>query len=460
MNKNKMSLDDFILVNQQSKSQSCLGFLSISKKDDSLYFIKKIPDQEKQNLIEHIAESELLNEDFMAHPNIIKCLEFSIRANSHHYFVYEYCELGNLLDFIKQYKSKFNCFPSQKIIQKIIKGIACAICKMHSENVMHRELKLKYIKFKYKNLKKIMVAHGKDKYFTMNTNEKITQIKSEEFTLFLKELPFKFKENLTIQEFEEFFDKNIQVKIIDLGSAKNFGAGEESMIFNSNLTMIKTDLASPEMNLNKKYGFESDMWPIGGIALFLLTGKCKNVFEGGKEEIEIERKFECSLELIDFINSLLQKDPKKRLTYKTILMHPFLYRNIETFTLKDFQRKINISNKKKNYELEEASEPIWNNMEMIEDIKTDINKITIHEEEIKPQTQENEMGYFMYCDDEEESTKENLEVENISDNNNENYKITFNDGITAKNYDIIEFIEDYYDKLYSRKIISAIINIK
>jgi len=167
----------------------------------------------------------------------------------------------------------------------------------------------------------------------------------------------------------------VEVKVIDLGSAKMVDSEEDD---NLNHTFIMSDTSAPEMNKKEKYGFSSDMWPIGMIALFLLTGKCK-FFQDAKEELEINGKFECSLELIDFINCLLQKDPKKRLNYKNVLNHPFFRRKAENFQMKGFQRTINITKSNKNFEINETNQPIWEDIEMTEESgkKQNVNDIFI-----------------------------------------------------------------------------------
>jgi len=184
---------------------------------------------------------------------------------------------------------------------------------------------------------------------------------------------FNFKEKPTVKEFEDFFVENVEVIVIDLGSAKMIDSDESESGLNQ--TFIQTDFSAPEMK-TKRYGFSSDIWSIGTTALFLLTGKCKH-FEEKIEEIEISGKFECSLELVDFINCLLQKDPKKRLRHRNILNHPFLKNKAEDFQIKDFNRKININQQSNKFDIKESDQPIWNDIEIVGDAKKNVNEMFI-----------------------------------------------------------------------------------
>jgi len=79
--------------------------------------------------------------------------------------MYVYCEAGNLIDFVKSYTSKFREFPSQRIVQKILKSLCKALKILHSSKICHRNLKVKYVMLKYKDLNALA-----EKYKSINDN--------------------------------------------------------------------------------------------------------------------------------------------------------------------------------------------------------------------------------------------------------------------------------------------------
>ncbi len=467
-----IQVGDYFLLKDISKAKSCIGYLSISKKPENkntIFFIKKVPLKDKPVLLEHQAESQLFIADFLVHRNILKCIDRSLCSTNNQYFVYEYCELWNLSEFFQQFKMKFYSFPTQRIIQKILRGIVSAICKMHSQNVMHREIKLKYVKFKYKNLETILSEKDKG-LWEGDFKDVLKKCFGQDLEGFLKNYPFKFKEKITISEFEDFFCDNIEVKIIDLGRAKMVDSDEDGRDY-LNQTFIITDMSPPEMQLKSKYGFSSDIWPIGAIALYLLTGKCKGI-DPEKEEFQISNKFKSSLELVDFINCLLQKDPKNRLNYKNILNHPFLKNECKTFTEREFEKRIVINSQNKHFETNESNSPVWEDLEIKDEKGKDLNEVFIENPKIENvDFNDDFLGYSEYVDNRtEDCPKENFDIINKEEVGND--KSLFNHGDEKENIinpeegtlknqlserdsdrDRLIIKEDYLEQLYGRKIV-------
>ena len=389
------SIKNFILIKLLRNSKSVNEYLSISEENDKkhlLFFVKKIPIKETNLLEQMIKESKILSQRYLEHPNIIKCINNSLRSINNHYLVYEYCELGNIYEFVKSYKDKFTSFPTINIIQKIMRGITNAISKMHKENVIPGELNLKYIHLKYNNIHSLIEKYGKDYLFEDNI-QLIKRISPDELVCFFKELLFKFKDDLTIQDFEDFFENNVEIKVIYISSENNLNNYEENQ--NINQSFIKTDFISEEMKLNKKYDSSIDMCSIGAIALYLLTGQFREneIFE----QVVIDEKLKTSIEIIDFIRFLLRKDPKLKLNYNAIINHPFLSRDANTFKYKDFQE--------------------YNSFCFDEYLDSIIDEKEKQEEEVKKE------NHF------------SLEI---------------------KNYDTFSFKENYLDELYSLQIVTNI----
>ena len=91
---------------------------------------------------------------------------------------------------------------------------------------------------------------------------------------------------------------------------------------------------------DKTYSTSSDLWSLGIITFELLTGtlpfqgkdinEISNNIKKGSYSISSEIK--PSIEIISFINGLLQVDPEKRMNWEQIKAHDFLTKDVKEFT--------------------------------------------------------------------------------------------------------------------------------
>ena len=113
------------------------------------------------------------------------------------------------------------------------------------------------------------------------------------------------------------------------------------------------DYMAPEIYSKVGYGMQVDVWAVGVIAFFLLSGY--KPFEDSKDhkKVDVTRLLSGAVVFkdqdwadvsgvsIQFIKDLLQVDPAKRLTAKQALAHPWIKsEGISTETLKDILPKV------------------------------------------------------------------------------------------------------------------------
>eukprot|EP00483_Globobulimina_turgida_P001906 UN01908 len=125
-------------------------------------------------------------------------------------------------------------------------------------------------------------------------------------------------------------DNNSAIKLIDFGLAGSCKTGE-----------LKTpcgtpNYVAPEILRRSKYGTQADMWSIGVILYIILCG-FPPFYDENDDLGRLYRKIKraeydmpspywdnISKNAKDLVRKLLQPDPKKRLTAKLTLQHPWL----------------------------------------------------------------------------------------------------------------------------------------
>jgi calcium-dependent protein kinase len=249
-----------------------------------LIAMKEIPKTSEDLLTdsEIMDEIEILKN--LDHPDIVRIMEF-YNTESSYYIINEFCPGGELYDQIN------NVF-SETQIAVMFRQILSGLAYLHSNNIVHRDLKL---------------------------------------------------ENILIKEVEKSKETNedlFVLKIIDFGTAKIFDKNKHARAIVGSSYYI-----APEV-LNKKYSFECDLWSAGVILYMFIVGHAP--FDG-KSDREImekvkkgdylkneERWLNSSKEVRDLINKLLKYKPEERLTAFEALKHPWfkvsnsnmLYNNI------------------------------------------------------------------------------------------------------------------------------------
>ena len=281
-------------------------YLAIDTKKNILTAIKSIPKKKMNEDTQKNFRRELQNLHNLKHPNIIQILDY-LNNKTTNYIVLEYCNGGNLRDYMRRYMNINRKPLNEFFIQKLLLQIAPALEYMHSKNVIHRDIRLENILLNFNNYPNIPIDGRAPQ-------------------------PLKFK--------EKFLNKDFSVKITGLNFSKdliqdNMG----STILGTPLYMSPDIIERVDDKSNKKYNTSADLWSLGVITYELLTGSMpfngsdtKDLFTQIEKGVyTLPKKLKASIEIISFINGLLQYYPEKRLNWEQIKQHPFLTKNVEDF---------------------------------------------------------------------------------------------------------------------------------
>uniref|UniRef100_A0A3P8P0V1 Protein kinase domain-containing protein n=1 Tax=Astatotilapia calliptera TaxID=8154 RepID=A0A3P8P0V1_ASTCA len=137
--------------------------------------------------------------------------------------------------------------------------------------------------------------------------------------------------------------KSTNIKIIEMGQARLLVPGE-----NIRMLFSAPEYCAPEVHRHDLVTTATDMWSVGVMAYVLLSGL--NPFAAESTTKMIENITNCeyvfdseafkdiSLEAMDFVDRLLVKDRKLRMTAHEALEHPWLKMKIEHISNKEYQR--------------------------------------------------------------------------------------------------------------------------
>jgi len=118
------------------------------------------------------------------------------------------------------------------------------------------------------------------------------------------------------------------LKLIDFGFSKHLTTSSEHL----HASLGTASYVAPEV-LMQDYTSQCDLWSLGVISFILLSGQMpfpvnmpnqsRNILEG-KYTIHKKRWKEISPEALNFVQSLLEVDPEKRLNAQSALCHPWI----------------------------------------------------------------------------------------------------------------------------------------
>ena len=282
-------------------------YLARNKFTDEKVALKQIKKSTSNLLSDGEIKDEIEILKTLDHPDIVRIIE-SFNTKNSYILITEYCEGGELFDQVKNQLSETQIAV---IFRQLLSGLAY----LHSNNIVHRDLKLENI-----------LIHEIEKSKTTG---------------------------------EDLFN----IKIIDFGTARIFDKNRKPQSIVGSSYYI-----APEV-LRQKYNKECDLWSVGVILYMFIVGHAP--FDGcDDEEItsNIQKGFyrkndrrwlKASKEVKDLIQRLLAYRPSQRLTAIQALNHPWfkisdsniLYDNIPKSSVINCIRNLLTYNI--NYKLEE-----------------------------------------------------------------------------------------------------------
>jgi len=202
----------------------------------------------------------------VSHPNILGIYEL-LHDNRYYFIVCEYLKHGELYDFIVS-----NGPISENQVQHIIRQLFLAINYLHSQGIVHRDIK---------------------------------------------------PQNILV-----YNQSKLEIKLTDFGFAAMANEKTLNEVLGSPLYM------SPEILKNEEYDNKVDIWSSGVVCYIMVVGKVP-FYSADKETLyeEIKTKepefnskeFQALSEhCTDFLRKVLTKDPTKRMSAKEALHHPWL----------------------------------------------------------------------------------------------------------------------------------------
>ncbi len=293
----------------------------------------------KDNLRPGYTELEIFREinilKKLEHPNIMKLFEFYSDDDSF-YLINEFCSEGDLSEKLAKV-GRFN----EKIVKLLMFQIFSAVLYLHSNNVIHGDLKLENV------MVDNIDFHENNDHKELDIRKK-PLLKSLSFISSYKEEMYiekeKSKENNNIKPNYEYV-KNFELKLIDFGAAKIFTKYKKQF----EDTVGTLVYCSPEV-LKNNYDSKCDIWACGVIMYILLSGEIP--FAGDNEteimksimnkKVSFDSSFfnNVSEEAKDLIQKCLIYNKSKRYNAKEALDHPFFKIDIDVNNL--FQEDLTV----------------------------------------------------------------------------------------------------------------------
>ena len=295
-----MQIDDLILTKSLGKGAFGEVFLTQRKGTKEFYATKRL-DRAFSEKPEHLRllanEINLLKK--VHHPNIVRLIDLK-KTKAHCYLVMEFCNGGDLTGCLKKYIAAYRRPFPEEIVQYIMRQVVSGLNHLHSNKIIHRDLKLDNILVNF--------SSESDKK-SLNMMKAIA-------------------------------------KITDFGFAKTLKSNLTFTVLGTPAYMDPQLLKNMQERTPNRTGYDekADIWSLGCLCYEMLVGHI--AFSGASMQ-ELGQKVKqgtyslptnISEEVFSFINGMLQNDPNKRLSTHDLLKHNFLVKNVKQFKPLDVRK--------------------------------------------------------------------------------------------------------------------------
>ena len=292
-----MKLDEYTLT--QFLGKGTFGEVYLTRKDGSnnLYATKRMD----RTMVDNPRYKKYFNNEIsilkiLSNNNNIIHLEKKKETVHNYYLIMEYCNGGSLQQCLRRYKETYHQPFTEEIVQHLMRQIVGAVKHIHSNGIIHRDLKLDNILVNFQNRK-------------------------------------------------DYDDVNLlkaQIKIIDFGfaSSKDDPEWNKTAIgspLNMDPLILKKFNSGRAETKDSYYDEKADIWSLGALCYQMLIGH--SPFDAYNMQ-ELAEKVEegtysvptnLSREVVSFLNGMLQYDPKRRLNAEQLSKHAFLTKNYTQF---------------------------------------------------------------------------------------------------------------------------------
>ena len=292
-----MKLDEYTLT--QFLGKGTFGEVYLTRKDGSnnLYATKRMD----RTMVDNPRYKKYFNNEIsilkiLSNNNYIIHLEKKKETVHNYYLIMEYCNGGSLQQCLRRYKETYHQPFTEEIVQHLMRQIVGAVKHIHSNGIIHRDLKLENILVNFQNRK-------------------------------------------------DYDDVNLlkaQIKIIDFGfaSSKDDPEWNKTAIgspLNMDPLILKKFNSGRAETKDSYYDEKADIWSLGALCYQMLIGH--SPFDAYNMQ-ELAEKVEegtysvptnLSREVVSFLNGMLQYDPKRRLNAEELSKHAFLTKNYTQF---------------------------------------------------------------------------------------------------------------------------------
>ena len=332
-----------------------------------------------------------INKMLKSNNYIVKLLDNFVENNSN-CLIYELMGI-TLLDLMDYYEEKIPLTILKKILIHIFKGLD----ELHSQNIIHCDLKPENIMIKQldidiqeivnivdkldieKKYTTLIVDNLPEKYNEFDKNKKKNvkrKIKKKCMTLLIDIFKNNIESFIVNEDIELKIDeRDIQCKIIDLGNSEINGSNNDEEV------MIRS-YRPPENLMNPFYNEKADIWAMGCITYELITGEYlfdididRDLVEGEKDRQHLHQMYEIlgkmpkdmaldcefSEELFDNQGRIINRKHCDYTNIETLLNKEFEYTENVSKEISVFLKKLLDYNVKTRYSANKLIDDEWLN---------------------------------------------------------------------------------------------------